>query len=112
MNMKFLCGVLVLVCVLQVYLLQDAKKNRIILQDSLAAIQNNYIDRDIIDIKIKIKLASEIVANPENALKIINNVICSGNPFPDNYLQIRSVPEDMIERMKILKTEVTTHCKN
>lgn len=105
--MKFLCAVLLIVCILEAYLVVDARKGKQV----LAATQDNFLNLNILAIKSNIKLTDEIAANPAEALLHLNQAICGGNPFPANFLNNSSVNEKTKASLQALKEEVEAHCK-
>lgn len=105
--MKFLCAVLFVVCILESYLVLDARsQTRAVVQR-----QDDFLNLNILAIRFNIKVANEITTNPAAALEMTNKFICGGNPFPDNFLNNGSVPEKTIYSLQSLKEEVAAHCK-
>ena len=106
--MNFLSVVLIIVCVLEAWLVVDARKETRI----LSATQDNFLNLNAVAIRFNIKLADKIVSNHAEALELVNKSICGGNPFPDNFLQFDSVMEQTKYSLLALKEEVAEHCKD
>lgn len=105
--MKFLCAVLFIVCILEAYLVVDARKDK----QLIAATQDNFLNLNILAIRTNIKLAGEIATNPTEALEHLNKNICGGNPFPENFINNTTVREQTRFNLLALKEEVAGYCK-
>lgn len=106
--MNFFSVVLIIVCVLEAWLVVDARQETRI----LSVTQDNFLNLNVMAIRSNIKLADKIVTQPAEALDLVNKSICGGNPFPDNFLQFDSVKEQTKYSLLALKEEVAAYCKD
>lgn len=104
--MKFLCAVLFIVCILESYLVLDARNEmRAVIQR-----QDDFLNLNILAIRLNIKVGNEIKVNPAVALETTNKFVCGGNPFPDNFLNNSTVKERTVYSLQALKEEVAAYC--
>ena len=105
--MKFICGLLFIVCILEAHLVIDARKEK----QLIASTQDNFINLNILAIRMNIKMAEEIAVNPVEAAEHLNKAICGGNPFPENFINNTTVREQTNFSLLALKEEVDSYCK-
>ena len=108
--MKQLTIILFILCIVEAYFVIDARKERDFYSDSLQFTRNNYINANILDIQLNLKIAKDIEPNPANALTLMNKVLCSGNPFYDSYLGMTSISDSIKTKLQSLKEEVSAYC--
>lgn len=105
--MKFLCAVLFIVCIFEAYLAVDARKEK----QLIAATQDNFLNLNIMAIRMNINTAERIATDPADALEHLKKNICGGNPFPANFFENNSVKEQTKFSLLALQQEVEAYCK-
>lgn len=110
--MKWIVAVLSVVCIAEAYFVYTAKKERDFFYETLMSTTSGNVNSGYYLAKIHLRLAEDIHSNPVEAQKIADAILCDKGAFPENYLNSRTLSQEINKKLKDLKVEITTYCKS